>query len=146
VSRTAITVFAALATASIGWLLPAACGRVEDSPRSDAATAPPSATPTGGRTGPGVPTGEPLDASPRDAAHLDGGPAPTYPCADAAPELRCPLPPSFCIDDHWMRYYGSATCDEATGQCVATSIDIECVKTEAPPDCFMGGCRATVVR
>lgn len=145
-SKTATTVFAALAIASVGWLLPAACGRTEDSPRSDA-TAPPSATPTGEPTGPSVPTGEPpSDASPRDAAHPDGGPAPTYPCADAAPEPRCPLPPSFCIDDHWMRYYGSATCDEATGQCVATPIDMECLPAEAPPDCFMGGCRAIIVR
>ncbi len=145
-TRTAPTVVGAFGIAAVSMLVVLACGRVDDGSRTADAAAPPppSATPPVPTFAP--PVDLPLDASLRDAAHPDGGPAPMFPCADAAPELRCPLPSSSCIDDHWMRYYTNPQCDEGTGQCQFTPIDLECANAGVPPDCFMGGCRSVVIR
>lgn len=141
------TVVASLGVAFISILVVLACGRVDEGSRSaDAATTTPTSTATSPDPSFPPPVDLPLEAAVRDAAHPDGGPAPMTACADASPELRCPLPASFCLDDHWMRYYANPQCDESTGQCQFTALDMECLSGGVPPDCFMGGCRQVLVR
>ena len=146
VSRITPGVFAGAAVPLFSMLVVLACGRVDGGLRTnDAATSPPaSESPPEPTFPPAVEL--PLDATVRDEAHPDGGPPPTFPCADAAPELRCPLPASSCIDDHLMRYYTNPQCDDGTGQCTFTPVDLECFNAGVPPDCFMGGCRRILVR
>src|SRR5215471_17961195 len=43
-----------------------------------------------------------------DVPEPDGGPVPSPPCADAG--VECALPPSECIDDHWLRGYTNGRC------------------------------------
>ena len=83
-----------------------------------------------------------------DAAHPDGGPAPVVACGDGGADAagECTLPPSVCIDEHWLRYYGgSASCTDA-GVCDFMAFDMLCPHADMAPDCFQGGCRIVIVR
>jgi hypothetical protein len=73
----------------------------------------------------------------------DGGPGPDPPCADAA--LPCALPPSECVDDHWLRGYTNGRCTDA-GTCAFDVYEMLCPPSPMPPDCYQGGCRIVIVR
>jgi hypothetical protein len=77
-----------------------------------------------------------------DASPPDGGPIPMPPCLDAG--LSCPLPASLCIDDRWLRYYASGSCDTDAGVCdfVASELDCETLGNA----CYNGGCNTVIIR
>jgi hypothetical protein len=90
----------------------------------------------------------PTDISSQDASldapePPDGGPPPVVACGDAADP--CLPPPSVCLDEHWMRYYGAGYCSDA-GTCEFTGYDMLCPPSPTPPDCYQGGCRIVIVR
>jgi hypothetical protein len=144
-SRRIALALAAVAVAVPPILVIAACGRLADTtPVADAAadrgTTPGDIPPA---TDGGPPTAPPqLDAA-WDALGVDGAP---MPCGDAAAAGGdCPLPPSTCIDEHTMRYYGASRCDDA-GICEYVAFDMTCDPAPVPPDCYQGGCRVVIVR
>jgi hypothetical protein len=71
----------------------------------------------------------------------DGGPFPVVACAGDG-GVACPLPPSQCVDDHWLRFYQSGECGDA-GVCVYQAYEYQCPQSPIQPDCADGGCRIT---
>jgi hypothetical protein len=126
-------------------LLAGACGKVDDLPVDAAA---PDATREDAAT-----SGDAsifadalfLDVVAVDAIPPtpDAGPGPSPPCADAA--NPCELPPSYCLDDHWLRSYTNGRCTDA-GVCAFDVYDMQCFPAPVPPDCYQGGCRVVIVR
>ncbi len=118
----------------------AACGRVaEDEVAADASTDAMASSDAGRADA----SSYPLDPtwSPSDAATPpDGGPPPTVACDGGT----CTLPPSTCIDDHWLRYYAGGTCKD--GLCEFRAYEMLCSPSQVPPDCYQGGCRMVIVR
>ena len=87
-----------------------------------------------------------------DAARPDGGPAPVVACGDGGADAgtgdagECTLPPSVCIDDHWLRYYAGGSCNTDAGTCDFRAFEMLCGPSQTPPDCYQGGCRLVIVR
>ncbi len=141
--------FGAFALASV--LISAACGGIElrngdaDASTSTGKDGASSTSSDGG----GAPwPGDTFDGSVIDTPHPDGGPIPKSSCDDAGTNeagVECPLPASFCIDDHWERYYYGGYCSDA-GVCELQATDIHCEPSGTPPDCYQGGCRVVIVR
>ncbi len=72
----------------------------------------------------------------------DGGPPPVVACATDG-GVTCPLPPSVCLDDHWLRFYTGGECD--AGTCVYRTVEYACPAAPIKPDCVNGGCRISPV-
>jgi hypothetical protein len=70
----------------------------------------------------------PIDVPPPS---VDAGPPPMVSCSTAAP--TCDLPPSTCLDSHYMVYYGDGTC--VGDVCQYTTNTLYC-----PSGCVNGGC------
>ncbi len=139
--------FGAFALSSV--LVGAACGGIElKNVGADASTAKDAGS-WAGSDGAGDPTWpDTFDGSVIDTPHPDGGPIPKSACDDAGTSeagVECPLPASFCIDDHWERYYYGGYCSDA-GVCEFQATDIHCDSSGTPPDCYQGGCRVVIVR
>ncbi len=129
-----------------------ACGRVDDGTSSsadsgsDGTFTKPIGTPdaTGWTEPPWDALAVDVAVGPDTGAPPDGGPPPVIACgADAA--IPCPLPPSVCVDDHWLRYYYGGTCGDA-GVCVYQVGEYACPPSPVQPDCLDGGCRIVIVR
>jgi hypothetical protein len=129
--------------------LVASCGRVETSPAG------PGAGSDGGGATSDTGTSPPVDAAgwvepPWDALAVDvatpippdGGPPPILACATDG-GVACPLPPSVCVDDSWLRFYTGGECE--AGTCVYGSVEYQCPVSPIKPDCADGGCRITPV-
>jgi hypothetical protein len=63
----------------------------------------------------------------------DGGPC----NIDASEGSACPLPPSICVDPHWLAYFVNPVCS-ATGSCEWEIRYRECVS------CLGSGCRTNI--
>jgi hypothetical protein len=134
--------------ALLGLLLGGACGKVDDLPAD--ASAPADSHYSDVTQGSIFDGGSIFDAAWPDRGLIDvydpepdGGPIPSPPCADAA--VPCSIPPSECIDDHWLRSYTNGRCTDA-GTCAFDVYEMKCPPSSTPPDCYQGGCRVVIVR
>lgn len=126
-------------TPALAALLVVACGRVESGGPSDSGTSPPA-------DGGGFAPYHPLDSGRPaiDSAAPDAGRGPLVACgADAGPDgsTACALPPSDCLDEQWLRYYGAATCNEAAGICEYQISTMHCPSYGPARSCYQGGCQ-----
>jgi hypothetical protein len=140
--------YVAMAAALAAPVVVVACGKVDTGGPSDAGPGGPTPQhPTPGYEGGRGPLPE-LEAGPFDGAMPDGGPGPVVPCGDASADgsTACTIPPSDCLDDHTMRYYTAATCNEDAGLCEYRISTMPCPRAPMPPDCYQGGCRIVGVR
>ncbi|HEY4177946.1 MAG TPA: hypothetical protein VGM90_13960 [Kofleriaceae bacterium] len=71
------------------------------------------------------------DASPPPPPTVDAGPPPMMSCSVAAP--TCELPPSTCLDSHYILYYTNGTC--VSDECEYTTNMMYC------SFCVNGGCQ-----
>ena len=72
------------------------------------------------------------DAPPPPPPSVDAGPPPMMSCSSAAP--TCELPPSTCLDSHYLVYYTNGTC--VSDMCQYTTNMMYC-----PSGCANGGCQ-----
>jgi hypothetical protein len=138
--------FFAGASVALAALL-ASCGRVDTPPTgagagsdggatSEMSTPPPADAAAGLEDALAVDVATPLPP--------DGGPPPVVACAGAGDGgVVCPLPPSACIDDHWLRFYTGGECE--AGTCIYGTAEYQCPVSPIQPDCADGGCRITPV-
>jgi hypothetical protein len=77
-----------------------------------------------------------VDAPPPPPS-VDAGPPPTVACGSGSGSgsgsNACELPPSTCLDEHYLDYYTGGTCN--AGTCEFTSNLLYC-----PIGCINGGC------
>jgi hypothetical protein len=130
----------AIALGSVAALV-GACGRTADVDTRDGGPDGAIAAPSAGDAL------APIDGSiatvDANVSQPDAGPPPVVACADAG--VACPAPPSDCLDDHTMRYFGGGTCNDA-GTCDYMIFTMKCEPSPMPPDCYQGGCRVVIVR
>jgi hypothetical protein len=133
---------AALAAASVA-LLVFACGRTVDAEATDGGADGATGAPTeSGMPAPGF-DGSLNPFTDGSIAPIDAGSPPIVPCTDAG--MTCASPPSDCLDEHTMRYFGGGTCNDA-GTCDFMIFTMKCDPSPVPPDCYQGGCRIVIVR
>ena len=142
-----------LALVPAAWALVAlaSCGRVDTPAGSGVGTGGDGGSDATGSTPPVDAAGwtePPWDALAVDVQEPippDSGPPPTVACTSASDGgVPCPLPPSRCVDDHWLLFYSSGDCGDA-GVCVYQTYEYQCPPSPIAPDCADGGCKITPV-